>query len=342
MLTLKTLFNRASAFVTPLVFVSFAMTATAQDQDVNKINEDVKATAPAAAPAAQTASNAAPPTAADDNAVCLESVNLTVRPENRARLKAFCSRAARVEACASHEGRTISHVDALSSDSRGKRILVFGLIHGDEPLAGEMALEWAERLRAIPARNSWRVVPLLNPDGLRKKTRTNARGVDLNRNFPTSDWERNAKAYWKTQGKGDPRRFPGDESASEAETKCAMAEIQDFKPDFIVSVHTPYHVLDFDGPKMTFPAYKDLPWRALGNFPGSLGRYMWVDGGVPVLTVELGTKMVDAAKLQDILGSFVINAIKAASNGKSTAATREAASIGAADYDTVSDTSASR
>jgi protein MpaA len=132
----------------------------------------------------------------------------------------------------------------------------------------------------------------------------------LNRNFPTKDWPEEAMKYWEKQGHSDARRFPGDGAGSEPETKCAIAEIKDFKPDFIVSVHTPYHVLDFDGPRIGFPPYRDLPWRALGNFPGSLGRYMWRDYQVPVLTVELGTSMVDAARLQDIVGSFAIGAAR--------------------------------
>lgn len=61
---------------------------------------------------------------------------------------------------------------------------------------------------------------------------------------------------------------------------------------------------------MPFPRYKDLPWRALGNFPGSLGRYMWRDYQIPVLTVELGTSMVDSGQLQDVVGTFAIDAAR--------------------------------
>jgi hypothetical protein len=246
----------------------------------------------------------------DEKKACLESLNLTVRNENREKLKNFCNRISQLPSCTSAEGRAIFHADSSSPSPRGKRILVLGLIHGDEPLAGEMALEWAERLQTIEHRNSWRVLPMLNPDGLVRKTRTNANGIDLNRNFPTKDWANQALAYWKKSAKQDPRRFPGEEAASEPETKCAIAQIKDFKPDFIISVHTPYKVLDFDGPAMNFPAYKDLPWRALGNFPGSLGRFMWKDYSVPVLTVELGSNMVDVARLQDIVGTFAIEASK--------------------------------
>jgi hypothetical protein len=178
-----------------------------------------------------------------------------------------------------------------------------------------MAVDWAERLiqlhdKKIEPRNTWRVVPMLNPDGLHAKTRMNSNGVDLNRNFPTKDWPTQATSFWKVQSHSDPRRFPGKEAASETETRCAIQHIQDFHPDFVVSVHTPYRVLDFDGPKVSFPHYKDLPWRALGNFPGSLGRYMWRDGQVPVLTIELGHQMIDSAQLQDIIGTFAQDAAK--------------------------------
>ena len=241
---------------------------------------------------------------------CLDIVAHAVRDGNRQRLQQYCSHAARLPACMSVENRPIEHLDSPSTSGKGKRVLVFGLIHGDENLAGEMTLEWAERLLKIPHRSTWRVVGLLNPDGLYRRTRMNAHGVDLNRNFPTKDWPDQAQKYWAVSAKNDPRRFPGDAAASEPETKCAVAQIKDFKPDFIISIHTPYHVLDFDGPKLSFPVYHDLPWRALGNYPGSLGRFMWKDFSVPVLTVELGQKMIDAAQLQDIVGSLAIEAAK--------------------------------
>ena len=253
-----------------------------------------------------------------DKTQCLEALDTMVRAAHRVRLQGFCDRVARMQNCASSEGRPIQHADSVSPDARGKRILVLGMIHGDEPLAGEMALEWEARLQGIEHRNSWRIVPMLNPDGLKRKTRQNANGVDLNRNFPTRDWEAEAVKFWKRTSKEDPRRFPGATGGSEAETKCILAHIKDFKPDFVVSVHTPYRVLDFDGPAMTFPRYKDLPWRALGNFPGSLGRLMWKDFQVPVLTVELGNTMVDAARLQDIVGTFAIDAAR--KSGQKTAA----------------------
>jgi protein MpaA len=254
---------------------------------------------------------------ADTVKACVAQIDKTVRPANRARLEKQCEEMQTLAGCTSEQGRVIQHINFDSQNKKegqSKRILVFGLIHGDEPLAGEMTLEWAQRLftlrdKKIEARNDWRVIPMLNPDGLFAKTRTNSHGIDLNRNFPSRDWDEEAPAYYKSVGKKE-RRYPGEKPASEAETRCAIAQIKDFKPDFIVSVHTPYHVLDFDGPQMSFPKYKDLPWRALGTFPGSLGRFMWRDNSVPVLTVELGLNMIDVAALQDIVGTFAIDAAR--------------------------------
>src|SRR5205085_2090176 len=65
------------------------------------------------------------------------------------------------------------------------RVLVVGCIHGTE-CAG---IPVVRRLLAAPSPDGadlW-LVPNLNPDGFARGTRQNARGVDLNRNFP-SEW----------------------------------------------------------------------------------------------------------------------------------------------------------
>ena len=298
-------------FATPVIFTLLSCVSWA---------EDAISTAPNSAPVSAAPVVPLTASAATEETVkaCKAQIEKTVRATNRARLEKQCEKMVTLSACGSEQGRAIQHInfDSLNKkEGQSKRILVFGLIHGDEPLAGEMALEWSQRLftlrndKKIEARNDWRIVPMLNPDGLFAKTRTNSHGIDLNRNFPSRDWETEAPKYFEKEGRKE-RRNPGEKPASEAETRCAIAQIKDFKPDFIVSVHTPYHVLDFDGPSMSFPKYRDLPWRALGTFPGSLGRFMWRDNSVPVLTVELGLSMIDAAALQDIVGTFAIDAAR--------------------------------
>ncbi|UOF00759.1 M14 family zinc carboxypeptidase [Bdellovibrio reynosensis] len=225
-------------------------------------------------------------------------------------LKQACDRVAVKSLCVSAEGRPIFHYEKMSTAPGAKKVIVFSLIHGDETPAGTVGRYWMERLEGIDPRNSWRVIPVLNPDGVRYKTRTNANKIDINRNFPTKDWAAGAIENWKRTTKSNPRRFPGNEAASEPETKCAMNHLEDFQPDFVVSVHTPLKVLDYDGPKISAPPkYDYLPWKSLGNYPGSLGRYMWFERNTPVLTMELKeslpTNLAPFEKLQDIIGTLV-------------------------------------
>ena len=199
--------------------------------------------------------------------------------------------AASLEECISVEGREIPHFDyAARPSGTHKRILVIGGIHGDEPEARHLVELWKERLDRIKTpSNYWRVVPLANPDGAIHNTRFNANKVDLNRNFPTKDWDEKALGHWKNILKSEPRRFPGPSAGSEVETKCLMKQIDDFKPDIVVSIHTPYGQMDYDGDSKRKIGTKLLPWRRIGTFTGSLGRYLWDERQIPVLTIELKT-----------------------------------------------------
>lgn len=224
-------------------------------------------------------------------------------------LKEACAQMQLFPDCRSVEGTPIYHFEKKGDAKKPANILVLSLIHGDEIPAGSVGRFWVERLQTIVPRNNWRVIPVLNPDGVLRKTRTNANKVDLNRNFPTADWNEKAKAYWQKEGKSSPRRFPGDMAASEPELKCALKHVEDFKPDFVVAIHTPLKVLDYDGPKVKPPKFDYLPWKSLGHYPGSLGRYMWFERKVPVLTMELKDDLPSSndpwLQLQDIIGVLV-------------------------------------
>lgn len=244
---------------------------------------------------------------------CLADLKLIGSTESEADLKSSCERMKLLPDCTSENGRFIYHYDQEGTAARGRKILAMSLIHGDEIPSGGVTKNWIDRLKKIDPRNTWRVIPVANPDGLRSKQRMNSRGVDLNRNFPTKEWNASALASWKTKTKSDPRRYPGPSAASEGETKCLIKHFEDFKPDFIISIHTPIGVLDFDGPPVRAPKGSPLPWLPLGNFPGSLGRYMWKDKNIPVLTIELkgnsGTaRLEEIDQLQDISGSIAIQA----------------------------------
>lgn len=198
------------------------------------------------------------------------------------------------------EGRTLWTRDIKPEDSPRRpnlRVLVVGAIHGDELSSASVALHWlrfAEQgLFDLPQAVHWRFIPALNPDGLfhQPPRRVNASGVDLNRNFPTPNWERDAKTYWEKRTLKDPRRYPGVKPLSEPESRFLYEEMQRFNPQLIVSIHAPYGVLDFDGPKnggfVPPSRLGRLYLDQVGIFPGSLGNYGGVHKGVPVVTVEL-------------------------------------------------------
>jgi hypothetical protein len=115
----------------------------------------------------------------------------------------------------------------------------------------------------------------------------NAGGVDLNRNFPTPRWEREAPVYWNQRTGRDPRRWPGPRPLSEPESRYLHDEMARFKPHLIVSIHAPFGVLDFDGPTVPPARLGRLYLDQVGIYPGSLGNYGGVHKGVPVVTVEL-------------------------------------------------------
>ena len=189
-------------------------------------------------------------------------------------------------------GRTLWMRD-IKPDNATLRVLVIGAIHGDELSSASVALHWLNLAElgvfAMPQAVHWRFIPALNPDGLfnQPPRRVNANGVDLNRNFPTPKWERDAKIYWEKRTKKDPRRYPGAKPLSEPESRFLHEEMQRFKPQLIVSIHAPYGVLDFDGPSVPPSKLGRLYLDQVGIFPGSLGNYGGVHKGVPVVTVEL-------------------------------------------------------
>lgn len=245
---------------------------------------------------------------ADIHKKCVELLGSIQGPFLKKNAEKVCITAQALNGCQSVNGAPILHYDRNGHEKVKKRILVFSLIHGDETGAGSLVRYWMERLSEIEPRNDWRVVPVLNPDGFIAKTRVNANRVDLNRNFPTEDWNAQAEKFWKDRTSSNPRRFPGSVAGGEPEVQCAMKHVTDYKPDFVVSIHTPLGVLDFDGPKVKPPSFDYLPWKSLGHYTGSLGRFLWAERNIPTLTTELRSSLPGSFRkfdeLQDVLGQL--------------------------------------
>lgn len=198
--------------------------------------------------------------------------------------------------------------------------LIFTAVHGDEVTPFYLGIRLANWLQENQGRlQDLRVVlaPLVNPDGLfaRPRTRVNARGVDVNRNFKTKDWSARALSAWKGRFKSDPRRNPGQAPSSEPETLFQEQLIQQVKPQKILSIHAPLNFLDYDGPTtlslVRFPkeyVQECLKLRSKlkaisgGFFPGSLGNFAGQELGIPTLTLELPS--ADPAKAESYWKTF--------------------------------------
>lgn len=170
------------------------------------------------------------------------------------------------------------------------RILLLGGIHGDEYSAVTINFKWMKILDQYHSGLfHWQIAPLVNPDGLLRKhsRRVNANGVDLNRNFAFHHPRMTSISYWEQRTNKNPRRYPGGKPESEKETLWIKHLIQQFRPDAIVTVHAPYGIVDFDGPKEPPRHLGPLHLHLLGTYPGSLGNYAGLQLDIPVVTVEL-------------------------------------------------------
>ncbi len=178
--------------------------------------------------------------------------------------------------------------------------LILAAVHGDEitPVyLGLKVAQWLRERQGALSNQQVIIAPLVNPDGFlaKPRTRVNSRGVDLNRNFATRDWKPGRRG-------GDRRRFPGSKAQSEPETLFQLELIRRFKPQKILSIHSPLNFLDYDGPTQIslkrFPRdyvrscldlRKELRASSSGFFPGSLGNLAGRELGIPVVTLELPT-----------------------------------------------------
>lgn len=185
-------------------------------------------------------------------------------------------------------------------------------VHGDEITPIKFCFDILHELNAIYNSPEFKdtlvvVYPIANPDGffIDRPTRVNARGVDVNRNLPTKDWEADALRLWRTRHRSDPRRYPGERPLSEPETVTQVNLIKRYGPQKIISVHSPLTILDYDGPVEITPQFGEVGSRAsellvqmakkadgyevrnFPFFPGSLGNYAGNERGIPTYTLEL-------------------------------------------------------
>ena len=192
-------------------------------------------------------------------------------------------------------------------------------VHGDEITPIKFCFDVIKYLDKIAStqptafKNSIVIVaPIANPDSFlkRRPTRTNANGIDINRNFPTKDFYRNALRHWRHRYGSQKRRYPGKRAMSEPETIFQVNLIRRYRPDKIISVHAPLTMLDYDGPsnrtqggtigtranQLLIQMSAEAKRYRIKNYPfftGSLGNYAGNEQNIPTYTLELPTSDPD-------------------------------------------------
>lgn len=125
------------------------------------------------------------------------------------------------------EGRALP----CATVGRGPRTVVLvGPLDGSGVAGVDFALRMIRFLKDFPDKagdRRWVILPDPNPDGRLKRTRANARGVDLARNFPTENWRKLVVRHESPAGKS---------AGSEPETRALVDLLDRLQPELVLLI----------------------------------------------------------------------------------------------------------
>lgn len=179
-------------------------------------------------------------------------------------------------------------------------VLIVGSLSGNEPESLELmesAAQLAQKI-APPEPVSLLLIRTLNPDGAVDHMRTNSRGVELNRNFPSPNFT------------SIPNRLTGPAAGSEVETQYMLRVLAEYHPVRMIHIRDGFG----DRPLITM----NSRWVASGKAPvlpedvyqgffdqlykaGSLEEYVSRELKAGVVTVSLSAKDGRQLKAAELL-----------------------------------------
>ena len=242
------------------------------------------------------------PTYPDDKLVILEAVEtVVVEPEEAeevfAKQRTFGY---------SEKGRAI---DGYEIGNGTDCMLFFGGIHGNEKGTVELLKEFADTVIAEPnllaSSKKLVVVPLINPDGYFDNIyRDNANGVNLNRNFPTTNWIQYP----------DAETFAGSKPFSENESLTIKAIVEECDPSLMIAFHSQGGVVS---PEAGSESVALAEWYIARtgyfyyndwDYPGTATGWFTESTGNPSLTIEITDHMtsdweINRPALLELIGS---------------------------------------
>lgn len=209
-----------------------------------------------------------------------------------------------------------------------KKLVIDAAIHGREWKNTQVIMRQAEEILREYREHQERfrnvclyIIPMDNPDGvtisqygyagirnqkLRKQVKktghyriwkANARGVDLNNNFPAGFSERKKK-------KPDYAGYPGKKAGSEKETRALMKFIRRIRPSAVINLHSTGSVLywnfNVEGELYqrinnlalkirSFNGYRMMPKGASTNRRGGFADWLVYERKISSVTVETGS-----------------------------------------------------
>jgi protein MpaA len=118
----------------------------------------------------------------------------------------------------------------------GNPIILHGGIHGNEKSSTILLQSLIEHLEsnpgAIPSNHGVIIIPVVNPDGYATGSRLNANNVDLNRNFPASNWKSSVTVPGGTYPQGG-----GTQPLSEPESRALANFVASQGARLVLSYH---------------------------------------------------------------------------------------------------------